>query len=172
MTAKNPPMTAKRFIAHQIDARHAGGILVPAVSRDFAGYPVTFGYRVKDPFGSLGYHTGEDHACPDHSYAVATSYGKVVYRAFGGGTYGAPYGNILVVRSETNWFDEMYCHLSAFHAEVGDKVVPGQILAYTGHTGNVTGPHLHYEVRPAGGHFGSDINPLYGKQKGHHPGTL
>lgn len=172
MTGKQIPMTPARFIRHQTRLRRHGGILCPAVSDSFAAYPVTFGYHAKDPYGSLGYHTGEDHACPTGSHAVAVSHGKVVYTATGGGSYGAPYGNILVVRTETGWYDELYCHLSRFKAKVGDKVVPGQILAATGATGNVTGPHLHFEVRPAGGHFGSDIRPLYAKQRGHRPGTL
>ena len=40
----------------------------------------------------------------------------------------------------------MYAHLSAFHAEPGDTVAQGQIIAAVGATGWTTGPHLHLSV--------------------------
>lgn len=169
---KTEPITAEEFITHQINLRHDGGILCPAVTADtFAAYPVTFGYHVKTSLGSLGYHTGEDHACPIGSRAVAVTYGEVIYTAEGGGSYGADYGNIMVVRSLSG-FDQLYCHLSKFVLKVNDAVKPGVTLALTGESGHVTGPHLHYEVRPKGGHFGSDIRPLYAKQRGHRIGSI
>ena len=45
----------------------------------------------------------------------------------------------------------MYAHCSKMYARVGDKVKGGEtILAQVGATGNVTGPHLHFEVRVDG----------------------
>ena len=44
-----------------------------------------------------------------------------------------------------------YCHQNAFGVSVGDVVRPGEQIGYVGATGNVTGPHLHLEVRPGGG---------------------
>ena len=42
----------------------------------------------------------------------------------------------------------LYAHASVMYARVGDVVKGGQtVLAQAGKTGNVTGPHLHFEVR-------------------------
>jgi murein DD-endopeptidase MepM/ murein hydrolase activator NlpD len=41
----------------------------------------------------------------------------------------------------------IYGHLSRIVARVGQRIARGQILGYSGNTGNSTGPHLHMEVR-------------------------
>jgi murein DD-endopeptidase MepM/ murein hydrolase activator NlpD len=37
----------------------------------------------------------------------------------------------------------------------GETVFKGQVIGYVGHTGKVTGPHLHYEVQVRG----TAVNP-------------
>jgi murein DD-endopeptidase MepM/ murein hydrolase activator NlpD len=44
-----------------------------------------------------------------------------------------------------------YCHLEELAVRVGDDVEAGEAIGAVGSTGNVTGPHLHLEVRPGGG---------------------
>ena len=45
----------------------------------------------------------------------------------------------------------LYAHNSRVYAKVGDKVVGGRtVISLAGDTGNVTGPHLHFEVRVDG----------------------
>ena len=41
----------------------------------------------------------------------------------------------------------LYAHCKTIYLSQGDKVVKGQIVGQTGSTGNVTGPHLHFEIR-------------------------
>ena len=39
-----------------------------------------------------------------------------------------------------------YYHLSGYAVSEGDIVRSGQVIAYSGNTGNSTGPHLHFGV--------------------------
>ena len=69
----------------------------------------------------------------------ATS-GTVTYAGWRGG-----YGNLTIVTSgDTEYY---YAHASVLIAQVGEQVVPGQAISRVGATGNVTGPHLHFEIR-------------------------
>jgi peptidoglycan hydrolase-like protein with peptidoglycan-binding domain len=43
-----------------------------------------------------------------------------------------------------------YCHLSSFSAGNGSTVSAGQLLGYSGNTGNSTGPHLHFAIKYGG----------------------
>ena len=41
----------------------------------------------------------------------------------------------------------MYFHLSQFNVEEGDEVHRGDVIALSGMTGRVSGPHLHWGAR-------------------------
>ena len=58
------------------------------------------------------------------------------------------YGNLVIV--ENGPYKTYYAHLSEIPVQVGQTVQAGQVIAYSGNTGNSTGPHLHYEVRVNG----------------------
>jgi murein DD-endopeptidase MepM/ murein hydrolase activator NlpD len=47
----------------------------------------------------------------------------------------------------------LYMHLSRFEVSVGTRVRRGQIIALSGATGRVTGPHLHLAVRWEGSYL-------------------
>ncbi|MGI8586380.1 MAG: M23 family metallopeptidase [Chloroflexia bacterium] len=58
-------------------------------------------------------------------------------------------GNAIVLDHGAGVFT-LYAHLSAYRVTVGQVVAPGTLIGLSGHTGNVTGPHLHWEVHVAG----------------------
>ena len=51
----------------------------------------------------------------------------------------------------------IYAHLSKFYVAQGQHVKAQQVLGLSGNTGDSTGAHLHFELRPAGweGHKGN-----------------
>ena len=58
------------------------------------------------------------------------------------------YGNMLILTAPDGT-QTWYCHLSEYKRRSG-TVKAGDIVAYSGDTGNSTGPHLHFEVHPGG----------------------
>ncbi len=108
------------------------------------------GYRLTGRFGqSSGLwartHTGLDFAAPEGAEIRSIAPGVVVSAGYDGS-----YGNKTAVRLEDGtvlW----YAHQSSIGVSVGQRVDQGQVLGHVGSTGNVTGPHLHLEVRPGDG---------------------
>ncbi|WP_093799473.1 M23 family metallopeptidase [Streptomyces sp. Wb2n-11] len=69
--------------------------------------------------------------------------------------YNTAYGNMAIVTA-ADGTETWYCHLSSTKIRSG-PVQAGDVIAYAGDSGNSTGPHLHFEVRPGGG---SPVDPL------------
>ncbi|MGW3954320.1 M23 family metallopeptidase [Streptomyces sp. NPDC004752] len=98
----------------------------------------------------MSVHTGID---------FPVSYGTTVMAATDGTVrteWNSAYGNMMIVTAKDGT-ETWYCHLSSYRVVSGTSVKAGQPIAYSGNSGNSTGPHLHFEVRPAGG---SAIDPL------------
>ncbi|MEU6283213.1 transglycosylase family protein [Streptomyces sp. NPDC047028] len=111
------------------------------------------GYRVAGPHWSKGYHTGVDFLVPTGTSVSAVEAGHVVAAGWGGS-----YGYQVVIRHADGHYTQ-YAHLSAISVRAGQSVAAGRRIGRSGATGNVTGPHLHFEVRTGPG-FGSDVDPL------------
>ena len=100
-------------------------------------------------FGQYGLwassHTGLDFngETGDQIKAVA---GGVVTSA----GYEGAYGNKTVITLEDGT-EMWYAHQTSYFVSVGETVRAGQVIGSVGATGNVTGSHLHLEVRPGGG---------------------
>ncbi|WP_332888292.1 peptidoglycan DD-metalloendopeptidase family protein [Streptomyces carminius] len=97
----------------------------------------------------MSVHTGID---------FPVSYGTPVRAATDGTVrtqFDGSYGNMVIVTAPDGT-ETWYCHLSSTRIRSG-SVKAGDVIAYSGNSGNSTGPHLHFEVRPGGG---SAIDPL------------
>jgi murein DD-endopeptidase MepM/ murein hydrolase activator NlpD len=97
----------------------------------------------------MSVHTGID---------FPVSYGTPVMAATDGTVrtqWNSSYGNMAIVTSPDGT-ETWYCHLSSTKIRSG-SVKAGDVIAYSGNSGNSTGPHLHFEVRPNGG---AAIDPL------------
>jgi murein DD-endopeptidase MepM/ murein hydrolase activator NlpD len=112
------------------------------------------GYRLTAGFGEYGLwssaHTGQDFAAPEGTPVRSVGDGEILSTGYEGA-----YGNKLVIQHPDGTLT-WYCHLSEFLRTEG-PVKAGDIIGRVGSTGNVTGPHLHLEVRP---HNGDPIPPL------------
>ena len=62
------------------------------------------------------------------------------------------YGNYVVV-DHGGGFTTLYAHLRGIATTVGTVLDQGDLVGYVGATGNVTGPHLHFEERKDGAYF-------------------
>ena len=90
-------------------------------------------------------HTGLDFAAPSGTPIHAVANGVVTSVGYDGS-----YGNKTVVTLDDGT-ELWYAHQTSYVVNVGDTVQAGQLIGYIGATGNVTGPHVHIEVRPGGG---------------------
>ena len=105
------------------------------VQQYFAGYYAT-GSKL---------HRAIDIGCATGT-PVRASRGGTAY------TYGSTshfYGYYVIIDHGSGYFS-LCAHLSSFAVSSGTAVSTGQVVAYSGATGNVTGPHVHFEIRHTG----------------------
>lgn len=107
--------------------------------------PITssFGQRI-DPVlgnGEGEFHKGLDISAPNGTPIRATGDGVVKTAQVESG-----YGRAVVV-DHGHGVETLYGHMSGFAVMAGQTVVRGQVIGYVGHSGRVTGNHVHYEVR-------------------------
>lgn len=120
------------------------------------GATIGTGYKVAGSMWSSGYHTGVDFVVPTGTTVKAVAAGTVVSAGWGGA-----YGNQVVIQHADGRYSQ-YAHLSALSAlsvSAGQTVTESQQIGLSGATGNVTGPHLHFEIRTTP-NYGSDVDPV------------
>ena len=108
-------------------------------------------YSIAARFGAVGswsrYHTGFDFSAPIGSTIYAPTAGVV--RTAGSGSASGWAGTYVVVEHDDG-NQTLYAHMSSVSVQVGERVAGGTALGQVGVTGRSFGPHLHFEVYPAG----------------------
>lgn len=102
-----------------------------------------FGPRPKPTPTSPATHYGQDYGWGGGDAIYAAADGVIVAYAFSGA-----YGNRVVI-AHGNGIQTWYCHTTSLAPDVhvGQAVDAGDYIAVMGSTGNVTGKHLHFELR-------------------------
>jgi LysM repeat protein len=103
---------------------------------------------------SQGAHPGHvalDIAVPSGTPVEAVDRGKVIMAGWNPTGYG-----FRVVIDHGIDYVTLYAHLSDIYVKAGDVVGKGQVIGASGANGNITGPHLHFEIRD----FGRLTDPL------------
>ncbi|MBE9096729.1 peptidoglycan DD-metalloendopeptidase family protein [Tychonema sp. LEGE 07203] len=120
----------------------ANGFIWPAKGVLTSGY----GWR----WGRM--HKGIDIAGPIGTPIVAADSGVVTYAQWNDGGYG-----YLVEITHADGSETVYAHNSRILVQKGQRVDRGEQISEMGSTGFSTGPHLHFEVHPAGQ---GAVNPM------------
>ncbi|WP_162910046.1 M23 family metallopeptidase [Aggregatilinea lenta] len=129
------------------------------------------------PFGSNGaenqwrVHHGVDMPNPVGEQVHAGLAGRIIWagdwtQVFAGSAVEIypSYGNTVVIEHDYGYRGQklwsLYAHLSAVLVEVGDRVEAGDPIGLVGATGDVSGPHVHLEVRVGQNTYYTVQNPL------------
>jgi len=140
------PLTGSSAWVHPIGATH---ITSP------------FGVRTHPLTRVRHHHTGVDLAAKEGTPVLASARGTVDFIGWKRG-----YGKLVVVRHDGR-YSTYYAHLQSFPPALrrGQRVDAGQRIGAVGQTGDVTGPHLHFEVRERG----TPIDPMFALRPGVEP---
>ena len=85
-------------------------------------------------------HKGVDIGTPMGTPILAAKNGTVTWSSWKGG-----YGECIII-NHGKGNSTLYGHLSGYNVKTGDTVTQGQVIGYSGSTGNSTGPHLHFGI--------------------------
>lgn len=117
-------------------------------------YPITqyYGESVTSAF-----HTGIDYGCPIGVPILASADGIIRYNGFDK----TGYGNCIIIEHDIS-HATLYGHLNntVLTLSPGIKVKQGDLIGWSGSTGNSTGPHLHFEARREWNNYRTHFNPI------------
>ncbi|WP_051836037.1 M23 family metallopeptidase [Streptomyces sp. NRRL WC-3742] len=95
-------------------------------------------------------HTGIDFPVDGGSEVYAVTDGTIR-------TQWNPFYGYMSILKMSDGTEAWMCHLRAYKVRKG-PVKQGDVIAFVGSSGNSTGPHLHFEIRPADG--SGPVDPL------------
>ena len=119
------------------------------------------GARVAAGFGATGawarYHTGIDFSAGSGTAIHAPRAGTVT--TAGSGRASGWAGTYVTIK-HSDGTSSLYAHMSSVEVSVGDEVSAGRVIGRVGQTGRAFGPHLHFEIYPAGVEPGDVYNAV------------
>lgn len=124
---------------------------------------ISAGYGYYDPEGDGTYtmHSAIDIVVRENG--VNVSYGKKIVAAQSGKVLTRGYsdvgGNYLTI-DHGDGYRTYYGHCSQIIVSAGERVEKGEVIAYMGATGYVTGPHVHFQVMQVKNGVVTRLNPL------------
>ena len=104
-------------------------------------------------------HAGMDIACPENTEVHAAFRGRVVEAGESDPLTGRTGKRVRILNPDGE--SQYYGHLNSILCNVGDWIEQGEVFCLSGATGNVSGPHLHFETWAPGGTYfnGRDFDP-------------
>lgn len=99
-----------------------------------------YGNRLHPIQNVIKFHNGLDIGGNNNTPIYAVKDGTITYAGVSGG-----YGNFIMI-DHGNGMVTRYAHCSTIYVSVGQAIYAGDAIGRVGGTGNVTGPHLHFEV--------------------------
>ncbi len=112
-------------------------------------HPIPANFRVSQVFGDREYfyqklgfkaHPGIDFAVPLNTKVVSASWGEVCEIGWSKKGWG------IYIKVKHEKVVSLYAHLNTIKVVRGCYVTQGQLLGYSGNTGNSSGPHLHFGI--------------------------
>lgn len=103
--------------------------------------PVTSDYGLRMRGLSPDIHRGVDVYVPDGTPVHAMAGGTVEFA----GTLSG-FGQVVILRHDSHTIS-IYAHLSRIDVRRGQRIDGRPVIALSGHSGNATGPHLHFEIQ-------------------------
>ncbi len=105
-------------------------------------------YDITATFGTGGSLWSSDHTGLDFAAAYGASVMSVARGEVTDVGYAGAYGNRVIV-THPDGTETWYCHMDDYTVSSGQQVEAGTTIGHIGMSGNTTGPHLHFEVRPS-----------------------
>lgn len=177
-TTTTKPTTTKQTTTKKSDENGNGGEnttkhTTTTTEEDNSGrlrmtYPVPSQTKITCGYHGYAGHTGVDFSCAANSKVVAAESGYVIISrdlTNSNGTYRS-YGRYIVIMhdktdSAGNYVYTLYAHNNSRLVSEGEHVKKGQQIAWSGSTGNSTGPHCHFEVRTPTANYNDCVNPTF-----------
>jgi len=140
----------KKIAESNVDVTYNAGLMV---------WPVPAVQNISSPYGT---RWGRLHKGIDISEGAVLVYGQNIVAAADGvvvtaqtaSTWGGGYGYYVTINHGNNAngvkISTLYAHMSKVAVSTGQTVKAGDVIGQAGATGDVTGPHLHFEVHENG----------------------